>query len=76
MTKHRVFTKSAVAAALVSATLVSTAPAQAGPAAAAGVALYTAEVCGPATVATGPWGLLCFAGGGLLSVITVFAPTP
>lgn len=75
--KH--FTKIAkvgLATALLSATLLGSPSAQAGPATAAVVALGTAEVCGPATVATGPWGLLCFAGGGLLSLVTIFTPSP
>ena len=78
MIKHSLVTKAKAtfAAALISATVLSTTPAMAGPAAAGLVALATAKVCGPATVATGPWGLLCFAGGGLISIVTVFIPTP
>lgn len=78
MTKRHFFTKckAAIAAALVTTTLIDSAPASAGPAAAAVLAAGTAKVCGPATVATGPFGLLCFASGGLLSVIAVFAPSP
>ena len=78
MTKRRFFTKgkAAIAAALVATTLIGSAPASAGPAAAAVLAAGTAKVCGPATVATGPFGLLCFAGGGLLSAIAVFVPSP
>lgn len=69
-------TRAALAAALLSTALLGAPAAYAGPGTAAAVALGTAEVCGPATVATGPWGLLCFAGGGLLSVISIFAPSP
>ncbi len=69
-------TKGGLAAALLSAVLLGSPAAHAGPATAGLLALGTAEVCGPATVATGPWGLLCFAGGGLLSIITIFTPSP
>ena len=69
-------TRMILAAAFLSAAVLGSTTAHAGPGTAAAVALGTAEVCGPATVATGPWGLLCFAGGGLLSFIAIFTPSP
>ena len=76
MTKRCFFTKrkAAIAGALVVATLVGSATASAGPVTAGAVALTTAEICGPLTAATGPLGLACFAGGGLLSLGTLFIP--
>lgn len=76
MTKRRFFIrrKTAIAGALVVVTLVGSATASAGPVTAGAVALTTAEICGPLTAATGPWGLACFAGGGLLSFGTLFFP--
>lgn len=76
MTNRRFFTrgKVAIAGTLVVATLVGSATASAGPVTAGAVALTTAEICGPLTAATGPVGLACFAGGGLLSLGTLFFP--
>ena len=68
--------KAAFVAVLLSGALFGAAPAMAGPVAGMGVATATAKLCGPVTVATGSWGLVCFAGGGVLSILAGLAPTP
>ena len=75
-TTHYKAAKAVAAVMVMSVSLAGALPATAGPAAAAMVALGTAKVCGPATVATGPLGLLCFAGGGLLSFLSLITPSP
>ena len=76
MKLHTKKTKAVLAAALLSVTVLGTSPAYAGPGTAAAVAFGTAEVCGPLTAAAGPFGLLCFAGGGIISIVSIFAPSP
>lgn len=66
--------KAAIAAAL--ATALASSSANAGPLSGLFGAKMTAEICTPVTVAAGPVGLACFAGGGLLSIIAGLAPTP
>ena len=64
--------KAAVAAAL--ATVLTGSSANAGPLSGLLGAKVTAEVCTPVTVAAGPFGLACFAAGGVLSIIAGLAP--
>ena len=74
MLNHKV--KATVAATLLSFVLLGSMPATAGPLTAALTTKAVAEICGPATIATGPWGLACFGFGAILAIVTVPMPSP
>ena len=78
MTQRRFLTrgKAVIAAVLVSATMLGSAPAMAGPLAGVAATKLTVEVCAPLTATTGFPGLACFVAGAALSIGSLLSPSP